>query len=194
MILFRIRIILFSLFRMRILFRTLHNILENFFTFVFLPCQCVRLGTHSNKIQAFSGNLFLYNKEVFLNWAFLLRNCQILPVFQNNFTKIHFGSGTIFSDPAKSLRSDRNRIQIHNTGCINPCKERKYPSSKKIIFKTSNKTICDKKKEIQRPQKYSRRSSSRSRNSELRLRTVLCPAFLDTVYSGRRQMNITWKK
>ncbi len=43
---------------------------------------------------------------MFLNIAFLLRNCQILSVFQNSFLQIHFGSG------AARIRNDFVRIWI----------------------------------------------------------------------------------
>ncbi len=65
---------------------------------------------------------FFYEKEfIFFIWEFLLRNCQILLVFQSSFTSNSFRIRSYpdpdwflpYPDPAKSFRSDR--IRIHNT-------------------------------------------------------------------------------
>ncbi len=69
------------------------NILDINFTFVFLPCKCVRL-------------------PIMTRYKLFGPNYQILPVFQSSFTSNSFrsrnllGSGMIFSqdpDPAKSF-------------------------------------------------------------------------------------------
>ncbi len=79
---------------------------------------CSMLIRTSHKL--FRG-IFWDRKDFILNWAFLLRNCQIPPVFQSSFTKnsFTFRSGSWFEiiypdpDPARSFGSDR--IRIHNT-------------------------------------------------------------------------------
>jgi hypothetical protein len=79
------------------------------------------------RYKLLGGNVFDKKEFIFLNWAFLLRNCQILHVFQSSLLRIHFWYGAARirirndffpdsgPDSAKSFGSDR--IRIHNTAC-----------------------------------------------------------------------------
>ncbi len=62
------------------------NILKINFTFVFPSWKCVRLHimTRYKLLREF---FFYKNQLIFLNWAFLLRNCQVLSVFQKVYFK-----------------------------------------------------------------------------------------------------------
>ncbi len=94
MIFLRIRILLFSWFLIWLRIQILCWILQNFFLIfltLILPLY-----------------VFFCNKKefIFYNWAFVLRNCPILSVFQSSLLKIHFRSG------ATRIRNDYFRIRI----------------------------------------------------------------------------------
>ncbi len=114
----RIRILLFSWFRIGILFRILPymNFSHIFYinlTFVFPSFKCVSCILWRDK--NFLGKFLCYKKEFkFFNLAFLLRNCQILSVFQSTVVllQIHSdpelpGSVMIFSEPVNSTCSHK---------------------------------------------------------------------------------------
>jgi hypothetical protein len=60
------------------------NILNINFTFVFPSCKCVML----QRDISFWDIFFVKKEFKFLNYAFLLRNCEILSVFQGSFTSL----------------------------------------------------------------------------------------------------------
>ncbi len=113
----------------RILHEFFSNILNINFTFVFPSWKCLRLHI-MKRYKLFMENFFWYNKDfIFLNWAFLMRNCQILSVFslfQKGYTwnliriRSYSDPGLEINfpdpDPAKSFIPDR--IRIHNTRAL----------------------------------------------------------------------------
>ncbi len=65
------------------------NILDINFTIFFLHCKCVRLliGTRNKPFR----RIFFWQNGIYIfKSVFLLRNCQILPVFHSSFTSYSF--------------------------------------------------------------------------------------------------------
>ncbi len=97
------------------------NIRNINFTIVFPSCECVRL--HIMTRRKLFRLIFLIRRNLFLNWAFLLKNYQILSVFQCSLTSNSFRIRSCpypecffpdrYPDPAKKFGSDR--ILIYNT-------------------------------------------------------------------------------
>ncbi len=85
------------------------NILNINFSFVFPFWECVRLHIIT-WYKLFREIIFKKKEFVFLNWAFLLRNCQIWSVFTVFFTSNSFQIRScpdpewFFPDPAKKFR------------------------------------------------------------------------------------------
>ncbi len=127
----QLRILLFSWFRIRILFRILHDffsyILNTNFTFIFPSCKCVTVRCIVWRDISFLG-IFYKMEFLFLNWVF----CWEIGKFISFSEYFYFEfvsdpelpgsrSGMIFPnpypdpDPAKSFGSDRIWFWIHNT-------------------------------------------------------------------------------
>ncbi len=117
MICFRIRI------RIRTLFLILHEFFLKFLTYILPLYSClvnVRLLIMM-RYKLFRG-IFFWQKGIYIfKLSILLRNCQILPVFQTNFTSNSFRIGScsdpelFFPDPDLANSFGSVRIRIHNT-------------------------------------------------------------------------------